>query len=401
MTRVQFLNDLYRRLATMSKEEAEEHLTYYAEMLADRMEEGMTEEEAVASMEDVETIARRILQEAGKGVEQVSPFDTEHDGPQVAERKKNSRRRWGAIAVAVLLVLSALPVAALVGLFSFNTLGTVSQDGIRIDTEDGYVSIGEDGIRIEDDGDIVSIGPSGITVNQGDSATAITPNGAFSNEQVEESYTASDREPYLVPTRGIRSLQVDWAAGDVRIQPWEGEDIRLTELFADGTRTDKAEYFDYVIDEGELEVRFSKSRRMTGEKLLIVEIPADLAKGALGECEIETASANVMISDVTFSSVSVETDSGNVVMEGSNGHMDVDTGSGNVMLQISEAQKPVEVDTGSGNVTLTLPGDMTPNLQFQSGTGKLQNLGGFAFTGGGLRLDVETGTGDLRLLARE
>ena len=50
MTRREFLNELYRRLGKMSREEAEQYLTYYAEMLADRMEEGMTEEEAVASM---------------------------------------------------------------------------------------------------------------------------------------------------------------------------------------------------------------------------------------------------------------------------------------------------------------------------------------------------------------
>ena len=65
MTRVQFLNDLYRRLGALEKAQAEEWLVYYAEMLADRMEEGMTEEEAVGSMEDLDTIARRILQEAG------------------------------------------------------------------------------------------------------------------------------------------------------------------------------------------------------------------------------------------------------------------------------------------------------------------------------------------------
>ena len=63
MTRARFLNDLYRLLAGngMKGEQAEQHLTYYAEMLADRMEEGMAEEQAVASMEDVDTIARRIL----------------------------------------------------------------------------------------------------------------------------------------------------------------------------------------------------------------------------------------------------------------------------------------------------------------------------------------------------
>ena len=34
MTRREFLNELYRRLGKMSREEAEQYLTYYAEMLA-------------------------------------------------------------------------------------------------------------------------------------------------------------------------------------------------------------------------------------------------------------------------------------------------------------------------------------------------------------------------------
>ena len=65
MTRAQFLNELYRRLPGLTQEQAEQHLTYYAEMLADRMEEGMSEEEAVASMEPVDVIAQRILQDEG------------------------------------------------------------------------------------------------------------------------------------------------------------------------------------------------------------------------------------------------------------------------------------------------------------------------------------------------
>ena len=65
MTRGDFLNSLYHRLGSLDREQAEQHLTYYAEMLMDRMEEGMSEEEAVASMEDVETIASRILQDEG------------------------------------------------------------------------------------------------------------------------------------------------------------------------------------------------------------------------------------------------------------------------------------------------------------------------------------------------
>ena len=80
MTRAQFLNELYRRLGSMSKEQAEQHLTYYAEMLMDRMEEGMSEEEAVASLEDVDTIAGRILQEEGQAPAAPGPVLRKRNG---------------------------------------------------------------------------------------------------------------------------------------------------------------------------------------------------------------------------------------------------------------------------------------------------------------------------------
>lgn len=103
MTRRQFLSELYRRLLPLGGEEAEQHLTYYAEMLADRMEDGMTEEEAVASLEDVDTIARRILEDAG--VEPGRAADDTAPG-----RRIQSGRKWTvacAVGLVVLVVLGA------------------------------------------------------------------------------------------------------------------------------------------------------------------------------------------------------------------------------------------------------------------------------------------------------
>ena len=65
MTREQFLNELKAALADMQEEEREGVLSYYAEMIDDRMEAGMTEEAAVKAMEPVQEIASRVLEEAG------------------------------------------------------------------------------------------------------------------------------------------------------------------------------------------------------------------------------------------------------------------------------------------------------------------------------------------------
>ena len=65
MTREQFLNELKAALSAMETEEKEAVLAYYAEMIDDRIEAGMSEEAAVMAMEPVREIAARVLEEAG------------------------------------------------------------------------------------------------------------------------------------------------------------------------------------------------------------------------------------------------------------------------------------------------------------------------------------------------
>ena len=60
MTKLQFLLSLNEKLSTLPKEEAEERLRFYSEMIEDRMEEGLTEEEAVAAVGSVEEIAADV-----------------------------------------------------------------------------------------------------------------------------------------------------------------------------------------------------------------------------------------------------------------------------------------------------------------------------------------------------
>ena len=65
MTREMFLNDLRNALVGLQEEEIDSVLAYYSEMIDDRVEAGMSEEDALRAMESVETIAARVLSEAG------------------------------------------------------------------------------------------------------------------------------------------------------------------------------------------------------------------------------------------------------------------------------------------------------------------------------------------------
>ena len=59
----QFLAALRRALRDLPKEEREKFVLYYQEMIEDHMENGCTEQEAVAQVGDVQAIAADILRE--------------------------------------------------------------------------------------------------------------------------------------------------------------------------------------------------------------------------------------------------------------------------------------------------------------------------------------------------
>lgn len=63
MNKQEFLKKLRRGLSGLPEEEREERLNFYSEVIDDRMEEGMTEEEAVAGVGTVEEIVSQITAE--------------------------------------------------------------------------------------------------------------------------------------------------------------------------------------------------------------------------------------------------------------------------------------------------------------------------------------------------
>ena len=63
MNKQAFLDALYHHLKALPKAERQQHIDYYAEMIDDRMEEGLSEEEAVAGIGSVEEVARTIIAE--------------------------------------------------------------------------------------------------------------------------------------------------------------------------------------------------------------------------------------------------------------------------------------------------------------------------------------------------
>lgn len=113
MNKQEFLGVLRKGLSFLQDDEAEERLSFYREMIDDRVEEGLTEEEAVREIGTPEEILARILV----------------DMPSVkAEQKKSKperRLRWWEILLLILgspIWLSLLLAAAAVALSLYAVL---------------------------------------------------------------------------------------------------------------------------------------------------------------------------------------------------------------------------------------------------------------------------------------
>ncbi len=489
MTRVQFLNDLYSRLGALEKEQAEEWLVYYAEMLADRMEEGMSEEEAVASMEDIDTIAARILQEAGLPASAMTrprpaapPAYPDPPAGGGGGTRGYQPRRQGITLNTVLWIIAGIAVVFAVGRWVYRLTasgGTAMGDPsssvaiveVRPDYgeagvyEFGFEPIPNDGWNyfVTVDGDQVRFFPvdewgeayttvdsDGIVHIQGDTAVDQDADGQVIRDIYEEGYavstwTTDNCTGCQIDYNGgeeLAYLGIQWPAGSVQVRGWDYEEIAFEEVLSEGSFRDETR-LTYEIGDGELRIADAGSASDgAGSKDLTVMVPA----WWLEKLEIETQDAGVILSQATMGSVEIKTDSGPVTFDGmsmdalyastgggtvqgainsvydgeittGDSAMDLivhtadelrlESGSGDICMVLYDmTASRTDITTGSGNITLGLPEDTGFTLRWRTSSGDFDG-GPFPlihttngrYTSGDeyMRLDVETGSGSLRL----
>jgi hypothetical protein len=125
----------------------------------------------------------------------------------------------------------------------------------------------------------------------------------------------------------------------------------------------------------------------------------------------ETGSGGVDGSGIEAQSVNAETGSGDIVLRGvTTPRASVETGSGNVTLNLTRATNILTIETGSGDVEIRVPGDLSAQIDFETGSGEIEtdfpvtvrrhsrdHVRGVIGDGAG-RIEIETGSGDVRLL---
>lgn len=103
MKKWEFVNELNARLRDLPKTETDKYIEYYLEMIDDRTEEGMTEEEAVGAVGSIDEIESKIRSEYAGAYVQVQ---TRPSGFSF------KRLQWWQIALMVLGSIFLIPFVA-------------------------------------------------------------------------------------------------------------------------------------------------------------------------------------------------------------------------------------------------------------------------------------------------
>ena len=102
MTQQAFIDALSAALASLPPADRNRSLDYYREIIGDRMEEGCSEEEAVAALGDPALIAKQILEETQSPASETAD-PASGNAANTAERSRKGLKAWEII----LLVLGA------------------------------------------------------------------------------------------------------------------------------------------------------------------------------------------------------------------------------------------------------------------------------------------------------
>lgn len=117
MTKQLFLNELSAALHTLPREERYRTLSYYDELIDDRMEDGQTEEEAVSSLGEPSAVAREIL-----GEEEPAPSTGTGRRAWVIVLLVLGFPLWGSLLLAAVLLLISVYICLCVPAFVLGAL---------------------------------------------------------------------------------------------------------------------------------------------------------------------------------------------------------------------------------------------------------------------------------------
>ncbi len=277
-------------------------------------------------------------------------------------------------AVVVLLIL----LIGMVVLFGLNFAAPTRGFGSRMDMDTPVEQWAE---RVEDQAE--AIGEQVEQVLEQELTGAV--DGFGYNYKDADRYTAGSGE---VETRNINRLVIDWVAGSVTVEPWDGDTISLSE-----TEVEEESHRLRWLQEGStLTVRFcdSKAKGDVPEKTLTVKIPKDLTED-LDAVQVNTVSSDISVTglgaaflefhgvsgslsvDGYYRDMDIETVSGDLTFVGWTQNLEMETTSGDAELNLDQTPVELDFDSVSGSCSIFLPEYSHVNVEFESVSGRLEN----------------------------
>ncbi len=127
MNKKKFLEELQKGLNGLPLKDIEERLNFYNEMIEDRIEEGLSEEEAVSTLGNLEEMITQIVAE--------TPIS------KIAKERIKSKRRLSALEIVLLVLGSPIWVSLLIALIAVILSVYVSLWSVVISLWAAFVSL--------------------------------------------------------------------------------------------------------------------------------------------------------------------------------------------------------------------------------------------------------------------
>lgn len=259
--------------------------------------------------------------------------------PQTKKKKSGARTVLIVIAVAVAVLL--LLVIGLVVLIGLNFAGS-----------SGFGRYEKPGGGIESVEESVENWAEGLETKV-ESFVEDAMDGGF----VGFSYHYADENSYSIGSaeaeaRNVNRLVIDWIAGSVTVEPYDGDTISVSE-----PEQSKEKNRLRWRQEGEtLTIRYCASTGSgdVGAKDLTVKIPSGLW-AELQYVQIGTVSADANVSGLEIGELQFNSTSGGFDFVGKVKEAEIDTVSGDAVIACSETPDDVSFDSTSGDLTLLLP----------------------------------------------
>ena len=287
-------------------------------------------------MEDVETIARRILEEEGlpfssAGAPPEYPDASKLEGGGGTKGYQAPRRTWQRAAQAALWTIAAIAVLAVVGRGAMRQLKTSS---------------------------VMEAVPE-VNCDYGSTDTSAMEEAApfvweeaeielFDESAFERIYDCDYVGDMAAAPGEIQRIEIEWAAGEVAVQGWDGDSIQFQEA-SDSQLNDRTRMF-WQADGDTLTVRYREGLGLggvLGEKFLLVLVP----DGMLADLEIQTASANIQLGGLELGTLTAAAASGGITPAGCYAQTaELSTTSGNLEFYGFYAEK-LTLSTTSGTIS--------------------------------------------------